>query len=55
MEAGLARGEIVPILIPLADRRLDQVRHTARFAAIVRRVGLEGRGFTSPNAGRPAP
>jgi serine/threonine-protein kinase len=54
MEAGLDRGEIVPILIPFADRWVDQVRHTVRFATIVRRVGLEGRGLTSPNAGRPA-
>jgi serine/threonine-protein kinase len=46
MESGLDHGEIVPILIPLADRHVDPVRHTARFAAIVRRVGLEGRGLT---------
>src|SRR5260221_1252527 len=46
MERGLDSGEIVPILIPLGDRQVDPVRHTARFAAILRRVGLEGRGLT---------
>ena len=46
MESGLDHGEIVPILIAWADRQVDPVRHTARFAAMVRRVGLEGRGLT---------
>ena len=46
MESGLDHGEIVPILIPWGDRQVDPVRHTARFAAMVRRVGLEGRGLT---------
>jgi tetratricopeptide (TPR) repeat protein len=45
MESGLDHGEIVPILIPFAGRNVDQIRRTARFAAILRRVGLEGRGF----------
>jgi len=46
MESGLDHGEIVPILIPFAGRHVDPVRHTARFAAILRRVGLEGRGLS---------
>ncbi len=46
MEHGLDNGEIVPVLIPFADRQVDPVRHTARFAAMVHRVGLEGRGLT---------
>ena len=48
MESGLDHGEIVPILIAWSDRQVDPVRHTARFAAMVRRVGLEGRGLTEP-------
>ena len=54
MEAGLDRGEIVPIMIPFADRQVDPVRHTARFAAIVRRVGLDPRTFSGPTGGTPA-
>ena len=46
MESGLDHGEIVPILIPFAGLHVDPVRHTARFAAILRRVGLEGRGLS---------
>jgi len=46
MESGLDRGEIVPIFLPYSARFVDPIRHTARFAAILRRVGLEGRGFT---------
>jgi hypothetical protein len=45
MERGLDNGEIVPILIAFADRQVDDVRHTPRFAAMLRRVGLEGRGI----------
>ena len=55
MEAGLARRELVPQWISLADRIFDPVRHSARFGEIVRRSGLEGRGLTGPNGGRPAP
>jgi len=55
MEAGLARGEFVPQWTPLVDRMFDPVRHSARFAEIVRKAGLEGRGFTGLNGGRPAP
>ncbi len=46
MESGLDHGEIVPVMLPMGDRQVDVVRHTARFAAIVKRVGLEGRGLT---------
>ena len=55
METGVARGELVAQNIPLADRMFDPVRHSARFAAIVRKSGLDGRGLTGPNGGRPAP
>jgi TolB-like protein/tetratricopeptide (TPR) repeat protein len=55
MEAGLARREFVPQWMPLLDRMFDPVRRSVRFAEIVRRSGLEGRGLTGPNGGRPAP
>lgn len=55
MEAGLSAREIVPQWLPLLDRIFDPVRHSERFAAIVRRSGLEGRGLTGPTGGRPAP
>ncbi|HEY0242646.1 MAG TPA: protein kinase [Gemmatimonadaceae bacterium] len=55
MEAALAKGEIIAQMIPFLDRLYDPVRRSPRFAAIVRKAGLEGRGFTGPNGGRPAP
>ena len=55
MEAGLARRELVAQNVPLVHRMFDPLRHSARFAAIVRKSGLEGRGLTGPNGGRPAP
>ena len=55
MESGLARRELLPQNVPLGDRVFDPVRRSERFAAIVRESGLEGRGFTGPNGGRPAP
>jgi serine/threonine-protein kinase len=55
MEAALARREFVPQWTPLLDRMYDPVRYSTRFAEIVRRAGLEGRKFTGPNGGRPAP
>jgi hypothetical protein len=55
MEAGLAARELVPQWMPLLDRIYDPVRQSERFAAIVRRSGLEGRGLTGANGGRPTP
>ena len=55
MEVALAKGEIIAQTIPFLDRLYDPVRRSARFAAVVRKAGLEGRGFTGPNGGRPAP
>jgi hypothetical protein len=53
MEAGLDARELVPQWIPFLDRIFDPVRHSERFAAIVRRSGLEGRALTGPTGGRP--
>jgi hypothetical protein len=47
-----ARAGDVPI-ISLADPMFDPVRRSARFAAVVRRFGLDERVFTSPSGGRP--
>ena len=55
METALAKGEIIAQMIPFHDRLYDPVRRNPRFAAIVRKAGLEGRGFTGPNGGRPSP
>ena len=55
MEEAFARREILAQTLPFVDRLYDPVRHTQRFAAIVRKVGLEGRGLTGRYGGRPAP
>ena len=50
-----AGSEMLPHFIPFMDRMYDPVRYSQRFAAIIRKIGLEGRGLTGPNGGRPAP
>ena len=55
MEAAFANGEIIVQTLPLLDRLYDPVRQSQRFAAVVRKAGLESRGFTGPNGGRPSP
>ncbi|HUQ20892.1 MAG TPA: protein kinase, partial [Gemmatimonadaceae bacterium] len=55
MEKALDAGELVPQQMLFIDRILDGVRQSSRFAAIVRKLGLSDRGFTSPTGGRPAP
>ena len=53
LERAIDRGEIVPQQLLFVERGLDVVRHSARFAAIVRRVGLDPRAFATPTRGRP--
>ncbi len=43
MEAAIDRREIMQPAVPFIDRSFDPVRRSARFAAIIRRIGLEGR------------
>jgi eukaryotic-like serine/threonine-protein kinase len=45
LERATADGEYWPAYFPLADRPYDQVRASARFRALVRRVGLELRAI----------
>ncbi|MEO5904420.1 MAG: hypothetical protein ABIQ55_10435, partial [Gemmatimonadaceae bacterium] len=54
IEEGFARQEIVPHAMFFTERVLDPIRQSVRFAAILRKAGLEGRGFTGPTGGRPA-
>ena len=53
MERLTDAGEHWPVYVSLSERVFDPVRRNARFAAVVRRVGLDERIFTSPTGGRP--
>jgi serine/threonine-protein kinase len=53
LERATERREIWPTFSSLSERWFDFVRGSARFAAIVRSVGLDERIFTSPTGGRP--
>jgi serine/threonine-protein kinase len=45
--------EILPTYWSLSSEEFDPVRQSARFAAAVRRFGLDERVFTAPRGGRP--
>ena len=53
LETAVRMREIVSNSIPLVDRVYDRVRGSRRFAAIVKQLGLDGRGITGPTGGRP--
>jgi serine/threonine-protein kinase len=45
LEAGFVQNEDIAHWIPFVDAMYDPIRANARFANILRRAGLEGRGF----------
>ena len=55
MEEALERREMLAQMMPFVDRIYDPVRGSARFAAVVRKAGLDGRGITARYGGRPVP
>jgi serine/threonine-protein kinase len=55
LERSTDAHEIWPLYTSLIDPIYDPLRSSARFAALVRRVGLDERLLTSPRAGRPRP
>ncbi|HYC51641.1 MAG TPA: protein kinase [Gemmatimonadaceae bacterium] len=52
-ERQTAERQIWPTYMSLSEPHLDYMRGSARFAAIVRSVGLDERIFTAPRGGRP--
>ena len=53
LERATDAQEIWPTYVALMQPLYDPIRGSPRFAALVRRVGLDAKIFTSPNGGRP--
>jgi serine/threonine protein kinase/tetratricopeptide (TPR) repeat protein len=45
LEAGFVQGEDIAHWVPFVDPMYDPIRGSTRFANVIRRAGLEGRGF----------
>lgn len=53
LEAAVDKRETVASWLPFGDPAFDSIRQNPRFAQVMKRIQLDGRGLTSPGGGRP--